>query len=270
MIIDAHAHAAGDYSTVESIMNMVEKYEIEKIILCTSLKNIHDLQGPPNLPLRKSPDSNYLLNKMIRFAYKHFMKDNGDGNQYVFDLKNKLPGKIIQFLWVNPLDPGHMINLERSIHKYQPKGIKLHQAWDSFQIGAIEFNTLVDIAESYKLPIFIHLYSKKETWRLLQYIKSNQDAVFIIGHMAGLDIFKTDTSFLKNVFFDTSGSERIQGKDILKAINSFGYEHVVFGTDTPFTSIGDQIDKIDQLDLSDNIKEHIFRLNIRNILSLDT
>jgi predicted TIM-barrel fold metal-dependent hydrolase len=268
MIIDAHAHAAGEYSTAESIMNMVQKHEIEKIILCTSPKNIQDLQVPPNLPLKKSPDSNYLLNRMLKFAYTHFMKDNGDGNKYVFELKNKVPEKIIQFLWVNPLDKGHMTNIERSIHEYQPGGIKLHQAWDPFKIGKIEFNTLVDIAKSYKLPIFIHLYSKKETWRLLQFIKSNQDVVFIIGHMAGLDIFKADKSFLGNVFFDTSGSERVQGKDILKAINSFGYEHVVFGTDTPYAKIEDQINKIDQLNLSDNMKEHIFKLNISNILSL--
>jgi predicted TIM-barrel fold metal-dependent hydrolase len=70
------------------------------------------------------------------------------------------------------------------------------------------------------------------------------------------------------LFFDTSGSDRVQGKDILKAINSFGYEHVIFGTDTPYASIDDQINKIDQLNLSDNVKEHIFRLNISNILSL--
>jgi len=268
MIIDAHAHAAGTYSTAESIMNMVQKYEIQKIILCTSPKNILNLPLPPNLPLKKSPDSNYLVNRMLKFSYTHFMKDNGDGNKYVFELKNKVPEKIIQFLWVNPLDKGHMTNIERSIREYQPKGIKLHQAWDSFKIGKIEFNKLVDVARLYKLPIFIHLYSKKETWRLVQYIKNNQDVVFIIAHMAGLDIFKSDKNFLRNVFFDTSGSERVQGEDILKAINSFGYEHVVFGSDTPFTKMDDQINKIDQLNLSDNVKEHIFKLNISNILSL--
>lgn len=267
MIIDAHAHAAGEYSTAESIMNMAQKYEIEKIILCTSPKNNINLQPPPNIPLKKSPDSNYLVNRMLRFAYTHFMKDNGDGNKYVFELKNKVPDRIIQFLWVNPLDKGHMSNIERSIGEYKPKGIKIHQAWDSFKIGGTEFNTLAEVARLYKLPIFIHLYSKKETWRLLQYIKSNQDSVFIIGHMAGLDIFNTDKSFLKNIFFDSSGSERVQGEDILKAINTFGYEHIVFGTDTPFASIDDQINKIDQLNLSNNVKEHIFKLNISNILA---
>lgn len=94
VIIDAHAHAAGDYSTAESIINMVQEYEIEKIILCTSPKNITDLQAPPNLPLKKSPDSNYLLNRMLRFAYTHFMKVNGDGNKHVFELKNKVPDNL--------------------------------------------------------------------------------------------------------------------------------------------------------------------------------
>lgn len=268
MIIDAHAHAAGGYSTAESIMNMLQKYEIEKIVLCTSPKNILDLPEPPNIPLKKSPDSNYLLNRMLRFAYTNFMKDNGDGNKYVYELKNKIPDKIIQFLWVNPLDKGHMTNIEETIRDYQPKGIKLHQAWNPFKIGNIEFNRLVDIARTYKLPIFIHIYSKRETWRLLEYIKNNQDVTFIIAHMAGLDIFNTNRSILKNVFFDTSGSDRVQGKDIQKAINSFGYEHIIFGTDTPYTKIDDQISKIEQLNLSDNVKEHIFKLNISHVLSL--
>ncbi len=268
MIIDAHAHAAGEYSSAESIMNIAQKYEIEKVILCTSPKNILDLKTPPNIPLKKSPNSNYLLNRMLRFGYTNFMKDNGDGNKYVFELKSKVPEKVIQFLWVNPLDKEHIANIETSIGEYQPKGIKLHQAWNPFKIGDMEFNTVVEIARSYKLPIFIHLYSKKETWRLLRYIKNNMDVVFIIAHMAGLDIFNTDKNCLKNVFFDTSGSDRVRGQDILKAINSFGYEHVVFGSDTPFASIDDQINKIDQLNLTDDVKEHIFKLNISNLLSL--
>lgn len=268
MIIDAHAHAAGEYSSEESIINIAQKHKIEKIILCTSPKNILDLKTPPNFPLKKSPNSNYILNRMLRFGYTHFMKDNGDGNKYVFELKGKVPEKIIQFLWVNPLDKGHITNIERSIHDYEPKGIKLHQAWNSFKIDNIEFDNLIDIARSHKLPIFIHLYSRKETWKLLRYIKNNQDIVFIVAHMAGLDIFETDKSFLKNVFFDTSGSDRVRGKDILNAINSFGYEHVVFGSDTPFAKIEDQINKIDQLNLSDNVKDYIFKLNISNILSL--
>jgi predicted TIM-barrel fold metal-dependent hydrolase len=59
----------------------------------------------------------------------------------------------------------------------------------------------------------------------------------------------------------------VRGKDILEAIQLFGYEHVVFGSDTPYARIGDQISKIEQLNLSDREKEHVFRLNIEAVLS---
>jgi predicted TIM-barrel fold metal-dependent hydrolase len=58
----------------------------------------------------------------------------------------------------------------------------------------------------------------------------------------------------------------VRGVDILDAINWFGYDHVVFGSDTPYASIADQIAKIERLGLSDYIEEHIFRLNIENLL----
>jgi predicted TIM-barrel fold metal-dependent hydrolase len=85
-----------------------------------------------------------------------------------------------------------------------------------------------------------------------------------------LDIFKEQRNDLSNVYFDTSGSERVRGKDILEAINSFGYEHVIFGSDTPYAGIEDQINQIEHLNLSDSVKEHIFRLNIENVLSVST
>jgi hypothetical protein len=267
MIIDAHAHAAGDYATVESVVAASKRYGIDKVVLCTSPKNNLDLKAPPNFPLMKSPNSIYLLNRMLRLAYKSF-KDYGDGNQYVFELRNKAPEIVIPFLWVNPLDPQHMSNLETKIREYQVRGIKLHQAWNPFTIDSNEFNSLVEVARANRLPVFIHLYSKRETQKLCQFIVNNHDVTFIIAHMLGLDIFQEENKNLSNVYFDTSGSERVRGKDIQEAIELFGYERVVFGTDTPYASIGDQINKIEQLKLSDNVKEHIFRLNIENIISV--
>ena len=71
-----------------------------------------------------------------------------------------------------------------------------------------------------------------------------------------------------NLYFDTSGSERVREKDVQEAIELFGYDHVIFGIDTPYARIGDQIPKIERLNLTDRIKEHVFKLNIMDILSL--
>lgn len=269
MIIDIHAHAAGDYSTVDSIKNMAAKYDIDKIVLCTSPKNIQNLQEPPSMPFKQKPESIYMMNRMSRIAYNHFFKDNGDGNKFVCELKNQIPELVVQFLRVNPLDAGHMDNLENNIWTYQPKGIKLHQVWNPFKIDGIEFKNLVDIASSKNLPVFIHLYSKKDVIKLLCFIRENQNAKFIIGHLTGIDLFCESGIKLKNIYFDTSSSKRIQSIDIKQAIDAFGYEHIVFGTDTPYTRIDEQINRIEQLNLSDNIKEHIYSMNARNILALD-
>jgi predicted TIM-barrel fold metal-dependent hydrolase len=268
MIIDAHAHAAGVYAIVESIISLSKKHEIDKILLCTSPKNNIDLKAPPNFPFMKSPNIIFLLNRMLRMGYKSF-KDHGNGNQYVFELRNKAPDIVIPFLWVNPLDPQHLNNLEKNIRDFQARGIKLHQAWDPFKIDGREFQQLAEVARATGLPIFIHLYSKGEAQKLSRFARNNLDVTLIVAHLLGLDIFKENRKDRSNVYFDTSGSERVRGRDIQEAIGSFGYEHVIFGTDTPYAGIGDQIAKIDQLKLSDHEKEHIFRLNICNVLSLN-
>jgi predicted TIM-barrel fold metal-dependent hydrolase len=268
MIIDIHAHADGNYGSVDSITNMAAKYDLEKIVLCTSPRNIHNQQKPPNLPLKQTPDSIYMMNRMMRMAYNHFLKGDGDGNQFVHEIKNQLPDLVIQFLWVDPLDFGQMNELENSILTYQPKGIKLHQAWNNFKIDGREFKELVDIASSHELPVFIHLYSKREVLKLLRFIKENPNATFIIGHLTGINLFKESGVSLKNIYFDTSSSNRIQGSDILDSINAFGHDHIVFGTDTPYASIDDQIDRIERLKLSDGIKEYIYSLNAKKILSI--
>ncbi len=269
MLIDIHAHAAGDYGTVDSLKNMAEKYNIEKIVLCTSPKNMQNLKKPPSMPFKQKPDSIYKMNRMNRLAYNHFFKENGDGNQYVYELRKQLPELVIQFLWVNPLDIEDMSNLENTIRTYQPRGIKLHQAWNSFKIDGKEFKKLVDIASLHNLPVFIHIYSKNEVHSLLRFIKENPAAVFIIGHLTGVDLFSNSGINLKNIYFDTSSSKRIQGSDIKQAIDAFGYDHIIFGTDTPYANIEDQIERVEQLNLSEKVKEHIYRLNARKILALD-
>jgi predicted TIM-barrel fold metal-dependent hydrolase len=160
-----------------------------------------------------------------------------------------------------------MDKLEERIQQYHPRGIKLHQAWDPFTINSAEFNRLVEVARAYQLPIFIHLYSRSETWKLFHFVCNQKDVNFIVAHMLGLDIFKEKSRDVPNLYFDTSGSERVRGVDILEAITCFGYEHVIFGSDTPYARIGEQIRKIESLNLADKVTEHIFRLNIENILS---
>jgi predicted TIM-barrel fold metal-dependent hydrolase len=267
MIIDGHAHAARDYSTASSILRLANRQRIEKIVLCTSPKNILDLRDPPNVPLLSGPNSIFLLNRTLRLAYRS-MKDNGDGNRFVFELGRQLPDMVVPFLYVNPLDPLQMSSVEQRIREYRPRGIKLHQAWDPFSVGSEEFGRLLEVARAHALPAFIHVYSKGEMRKLLRFIEQNRDVVFVIAHLLGLDILGERRECLGNVYYDTSGSHRVRGRDIVQAISLVGADHVVFGSDMPYARIGDQIDKLQRLNLSDAVLEQIFSENMRRLLSL--
>jgi len=265
LIIDGHAHAAGDYATAAAISLAASKFDLAKIVLCTSPKNHQDLGKPPNLPFTNSPTSIYFLNNMVRLGYRS-LKDNGDGNRYVRGLAEAQPRLVVQFLWVNPLDQRHLETLEQNILTYNVKGLKLHQAWDSFAIDSEPFLRVTEAATSHHLPIFIHLHSKRETAKLAKFAVQTRDVVFIIAHMLGLGVFAEYATRLETLFFDTSGSERIRKQDILQAVNTFGYDHVVFGSDTPYASLADQIPKIQQLGVSSNVLDHIFFKNMAALL----
>jgi predicted TIM-barrel fold metal-dependent hydrolase len=204
---------------------------------------------------------------MLRFAYKSFLKDNGDGNAFVSELAHTSPDLIVPFLWVSPLDSTHMANLEVNLVQRSARGIKLHQAWDAFTFDCPQFKTIAEHACLLHLPIFVHIYSRVQARKLLFFLLGNPDLVLIAGHLAGVSIFREYRKSLPNLYFDTSGSERIQGKHILEAINLFGSDHVLFGSDTPYAEIDVEIAKIDRLHLPDDVKESVFRKNALRILS---
>lgn len=268
MPIDIHGHAAGLYGSPESLAQLATSFGLEKIVLCPSPKNLQDLKEPPRLPVKKDPDSIYLMNRLNRMAYRHFFRDNGDGNRFVYELKSQLPDLVIQFLWVDPLSAEHRDNLEARIDEYHPGGIKLHQSWNPFTIDGPEFTAVAATARAHRLPIYLHPYSRSEITKLVKFTAQNPDNVFIIAHLTGVDLFPNTPHSLRNVYFDVSGSDRITSRDIGKAIEAFGSDHVVFGTDSPYAGIEAGLARIDELGLSEAARENVLTRNARRILGL--
>ena len=268
MIIDAHAHAAGPYATATSIQGELLRHGMDKVILCAAPRNSQATAEPPKLPIKNDLDGIFALNRMLRFAYRHFIKGDGDGNGYVRSLADKLPDTILPFLWVDPLDSIQMSQLEKQIDDFAPKGIKLHQAWNAFAIDGPQFAALVEIATAHRLPVFLHLYSKAEAHKVLRFAREHRDATLILAHMLGSRVFLADNARLENVYFDTSGSERVHGQDIRAAIDFFGSDHVIFGTDTPYAPIAAQIEKIARLDLPGEAMDRVMGGNILRVLGM--
>lgn len=267
MIIDGHAHAAREYSTIEGLSNALSINRVDKVVLCPSLKNKTDLSDPPKIFQQKKeiePGKQYSSNKLIRFTFR-FLKENGDGNKFVHSLVKKLPDKILQFYWVDMRNIQIADTLRASFNEMNYKGIKIHQAWTPFKIKGEQFRTVLDFADMHNLPIFIHPYSKKDTKELIDITLKYNNINFIIAHLFGLNAFENHK--LDNVFHDIS-PHYLTTIALTNAINIYGADKIIFGSDMPFGKLDKILQKIGRLKIDAEKKDKILGENIARILNL--
>ena len=112
----------------------------------------------------------------------------------------------------------------------------------------------------------MHLFSKHQVRQLIKYTDKNQEPIFIITHLFGLKEYIKYPLKSKNIYFNISAPSLIS---LNKAIEYFGAERILLGSDTPFgpNSLEVNIKRIKNLDIDDTDKELIFGKNFRKILN---
>jgi len=192
------------------------------------------------------------------------------GNEYVYNLVKEYPDRIIQFYWIRLSTSDALENLERDFRRCDFKGIKLHQCWESFNVDCEIFHRVADWATSKKLPIFVHLFSKKQATRLAQYIKAHRNTIFIIGHLFGLERYIKAELDSDNVFFEISTPALISIQRLMMAVEYFGANRVVLGSDIPYghNNLETNIERVKDLDISDEEKYSILGGNMKKLLRI--
>jgi len=266
MRIDAHGHACGEYVTLETINKKLDENKIDKVVLFPGevgnekISNIRD---------SKNKEVLYFSN-IVGEIYGRFVdipKKINFGNSYVHYLKLLAPDKIIQFYW---LTPKYLPLLNDDYSKIQFSGIKLHQCIKYFGIKSKFFNAVLDFAEKYNLPIIIHLYGKKDAQNIIDVIKG-RNVKIIISHLLFYKIFAEHWVEIKNnIYFDIASYYFINRDTIINAIELFGCEKLIFGSDSIFgdNCIEKTIALVNELPISEEDKKRILGENIQNILGL--
>lgn len=273
MIIDGHAHIGGEYKDLQTILSTLEKTGVTKVILCPA-----DSARPESLPIpdlaTKLPakDLNFVVNRLIRSAVTKITAQINieNGNTEVYKISAASGGRVIQFFWANPLKKGIIGEIESKIDLWNFKGIKLHQGCHPFKIISPHFHNIAEIAALKRVPIFIHLYSKKEVLDFIS-VSGNYKTSFIVGHLIGLEIFiKQKKKVTDNIFFDISCPPLVAVDRIKLAIKEFGPEKIVMGSDTPYgrKNIEKTISRIRSLNLSARECEMILGINMKDILMI--
>ena len=90
MIVDAHAHACGEFADLRKLTQILDELRVDKVALCPGLKGHTSAPPLPNMPIAAIKQSyaysQCFINPGLRFNYNVILKEKRDGNEFVNSL----------------------------------------------------------------------------------------------------------------------------------------------------------------------------------------
>lgn len=272
MIIDGHAHSSGEFFRAENLIETLDRAHAAKVVLCPGLPSNERKQNSPRLAYWfPRSDLMFAINRIIRvLTYPTMRRYPAPNNQYVYELTQRCPDRVIQCYWLNPKIPNALSELDQCYSNWHFKMIKLHQPSDYFRLDHPLLAEMIRFAIQHQLPIFLHLYSKRDVIECIGLADKFPEANFIIAHLIGLEIFARHAHRLSNLYFDISPMPLISDRRILATISTFGADHVLLGSDTPFgrENLVRNIERVQRLPISDHHKALILGGNLQRLLCI--
>ena len=148
-------------------------------------------------------------------------------------------------------------------------------------IGCGAFRTLPKITMSWKMTDWSPLSRnrKQSTWPIVfeedlefteQFVEKTKSLKLIIPHLGMLGGSPLDflAAFKKaeNIYFDTSLGNP---STILKFVQTIGPERVLFGSDIPFGTMKQEVNKVLGLNIPDAQKEFILADNVKRLTGIE-
>ncbi|MEW6181752.1 MAG: amidohydrolase family protein [Bacillota bacterium] len=273
MIIDGHAHSCGEFFEAEKIIAKLDALKVDKVVLCPGVRNGPKGYGylPGLARILSKTDITIKANKIIRILSKiQKPADLLQTNEYVYSLQLKHPDRIIQFFWADPDSNRIEADLHEKFESWGFKGIKLHQCTQSFKWTSRGLDVITDFAREKEMPVFIHLRSSGDIPEFIKLAGKYPEVSFIAAHLIGLELFIRNKPLPKNVYFEISPTPLISPKRIQAAVDNFGADKVILGSDTPYgrDNLCKNIRKVTRLKASDHHKELILGGNLQGMLRL--
>ncbi|HEY96256.1 MAG TPA: amidohydrolase family protein [Dehalococcoidia bacterium] len=274
MIIDAHAHACGEFADPRKLTEILDKLGVDKVVLCPGLKGHTSAPIPPNIPISAIKQhplyGRYFINPGIRFNYNFLLREKQDGNEFVYSLVEEKPDRIIQVYWLDPRKHNFMMKLENDFEKWHFKGIKLHQVCTPFKSDGIEINNIAEFCEEKRLPLIIHLWSDSDALKLLNVARDYIGTTFILLHLVGLEVITEQAKYMNNIHYEISPFSYIKKSRVQYAIDTLGANRIILGSDSPWDkgSLENNIARINSLNITNTEKVRILGDNMKDIFKL--
>ena len=271
MIIDGHAHACGDFLTVEGILERLNEAGVDKVVLVPGELDSTKNYSIPYLA-KIFPNivqfMNYVTKVVISTtgSIKHIHK----GNKYVYFLSKQTEGRVLQYLWITQQESDPIKYLSSKLSEWKFKGIKMHQCWERFSINSSYFINVAGWAEKNDLPLFIHLYSNKDVDEIIKYKKKHPGLKLIIAHIFGINKFVKENLRDDNLYFDLSSFQLTSKRRWNTTIKNIGIKNILLGSDTPYgkNTLKRNIERVEALNISSAEKDLILGGNLCRLLKL--
>ncbi|MGI5891977.1 MAG: amidohydrolase family protein [Bacillota bacterium] len=186
----------------------------------------------------------------------------------------------------------YSLPLEKMVEKLKldvqrgARGLKIHPVIQNIRLSDPKVHAAVETIASYNLPIISHCgandyyvpeapYARDpEAGDVKYFIELAQkypDVTLVAGHAGGLmggeiELLTEKTKGLKNLYVDTTFRS---AQDILRAVEFFGRERVLYGTDNPFaTHVGTMLQVENACKNDAQLADLIFFENAARILHI--
>lgn len=195
-------------------------------------------------------------------------------NNFILSEVNMHPDKFIGFATLHQDFENPYEELKR-VKEAGLKGVKLHPDFQKFEISDPIMDDAYRAMMEMDLPVLFHTGDARYNWSHPKHIplilKKHPHLKIICAHFGAYSQWAEAAECLKGtgVWVDTSSSFfMISDEQAKQYISLYGEDKVLFGSDYPMWNVGDEIQNILRLGLTDKQNEKIFSLNLSSLLGI--
>ncbi len=225
---------------------------------------------------------------VIYSIYSILAKDCMEGNLEITEAASKYPETIIPYAVINPAFPCWKRDFVTCFDKMGFKGLRLFPTYHGYDFEDSCFSEIMAAAEEKKIPVVLsvriederqhHWLMKVPPLNIKSVVKVISDfpkIPFIISGASYSELLDEKEILLQNNnwFFDIA---RMQGRNdnpgavevVVRAINDFGTERMLFGSNAPFQYVKSSLLKVQNASISEKEKMLILSGNAGKLLDI--
>lgn len=269
MIIDFHAHIFPEKIAAKTVSLLADKCKMTPYS-----------DGTVNSLLYKMSESGVDLSVILPVVTnpKQFDSINSFAAEINSLYRDKTPG-LLSFGGIHPLCediPGKM----KRIKEMGFLGVKLHPDYQETFIDDEGYVQILSMAKELDLIVVTHAGAdpgyrdfpiRCTPERARNLIKKVPHSKLVLAHFGANELYDQVLSTLagEDVYFDTAFALRSVDEGFFKRlVEKHGEDRILFATDTPWSDIGSDIERIRSFGLSKTVEEKIFSENAKKLLRI--